>query len=231
MDARIKKVLKSLTQFSFGTNTIFMRIVSPIFFPRSQSALFVDFINNKAFVLAPAIDEATVAIKLIIALISVMSKLEEKCLIYVSDKSFHSDCSIVYGDKIVLDSHPLPSRYESKDDNIVLDQESSTRYTLKDGDCSMLSFELPEQLFNPLSQYLFSIIYPTNDLDRYVSYGFMEEEEYRTRKALKNSRIAIIVAILIGVISPFASVLIANHYGKTTLDETQLSLIINSIGD
>ena len=95
----------------------------------------------------------------------------------------------------------------------------------------MLSFELPEQLFNPLSQYLFSIIYPTNDLDRYVSYGFMEEEEYRTRKALKNSRIAIIVAILIGVISPFASVLIANHYGKTTLDETQLSLIINSIGD
>lgn len=229
MNVKLKLVIRCLTRVNYDDNVVFWRLVCPILFPRHKNALFVDFTNNKGFIFAPSRSEASSSFKLMSALISVMSNLERDGLIYVSNYTEQSGVSLAYGESIVLDSQPLPSRYESKNDGVIIDEESATSFSLRDGDSVMCSYELPKQLFLPLSRYLFSIIFPTNELDKYVSLGFMTEDKYHTKKALRISRVAIVIALLIGILTPIVSVIISNYWGVTTLNEEQLALIINAI--
>ena len=99
---------------------------------------------------------------------------------------------------------------------------------LKDGEIIMTAIAIDPHVSVPLSRLLCSSIMPTESLKKFIKRGFTSEEKRNTQLGLKYSVVSMTIAIIVAMGSPFFSVFVANRYGITTINQTQLDSLINT---
>lgn len=93
-------------------------------------------------------------------------------------------------------------------------------------------FSFKEEIYDQLKDLLESLVYPTEELESYISYNYQSKEDYINLKSLERAKIANWIAILIGfsslVIGPCINLLLNNKFGQTTLSEASIDSLVNA---
>lgn len=213
----------SLDSSIFSTQRCLGSVVSPVLFMKGGRALLLDEDKKTAVVFAKNQAEANYSVLLLTEFIALLTKMKAQGVILDVDCK-KSDLELFYSiPQNELMRNSVPDVFSASDD-VELHYNSNPH--LIDGSITLVGFPIPSQLFTPLREILLTVSFPTPGYKDYLKHGFMPEEAYRAKKALHVSRIAVIVAILIGVLSPFGAVMLGNKWGYTTLETNQFQKII-----
>lgn len=198
-------------------------VVAPVLFMKGRRALLLDEDKKCAVVFAPNQADANFTILLLTEFIAILKRMKEQGVILDADHK-KSDLELLYSvPENELVSESVPGLYSATDD--VELQYGSNPHLIDDG-ITLAGFPIPSQLFTPLKEVLLTVSFPTPGYKDYLNHGFMTEDTFRAKRSLRVSWIAVIVAILIGVLSPFGAVLLGNKWGYTTLETNQFQKII-----
>ena len=222
----IKKSLLQLDSSIFSTQLCLGCVVSPILFAGGKRALMINKERECAIVFSRSQEEADYSIMLLTQLIAIINEIKKQGLLLgVGYKK--TDLEFFYSSsQNELIAQSVPGRYCSSTGCIL---ECLDTPLLKDEDIILKGYSLPPQLFEPLSEALLSVFFPTPDYKVYLTRDFCTVEEYRAKRALRVSWVAIIVAILIGISSPFFAVFWGNRYGQTELKVEQYQGLLKEI--
>lgn len=222
----LKKSLLKLDRSIYSTQLCLGCVVSPVLFASGERALMINKEMGCAVVFSRSQEEADYSIMLLTQLISIIKEIKTQgLLLNVGFKK--TDLELFYSSpQNELKAQSVPGRYYSSSGCIL---ECADAPLLKDEDRVLMGFNLPPQLFKPLSEDLLSVFFPTPDYKAYLTRDFCSVEEYRAKRALRISWFAIVVAILIGISSPFFAVILGNRFGQTELKEEQYKGLLKEI--
>lgn len=232
MLSKTKKILKEsllrLDSSVFSTRLCLGFVLAPTLFVKGERALLIDVTNDRAVVFATNKKEADYSIMVLTELIALVKSMKQNGLLLAVDYK-KTDLELLYSASCNdLQSGSIPNTYSTSDGCELV---CSPDLQLKDGAISLSGFSLPTQLFPFIKETLLAVFFPTPDLIDYLNRGFCSPEFYQTKRALRVSRISVIVAFLIGVLSPFAAVFLGNKWGHSTIESKQFNEIICSIRD
>ncbi|MBO5631535.1 MAG: hypothetical protein J5965_20900 [Aeriscardovia sp.] len=80
-----------------------------------------------------------------------------------------------------------------------------------------------------IEHFLLAYVYPTAVLHDFIANDYLSKSDFRAKRSISISRISIIVAVIIAVLSPVVTIILGNKYGISTLNKQQfdtLKLII-----
>lgn len=224
----LKKSLLQLNTSIYSTQYCLGCIIAPMLFAKGKRALLIDESQKRAFVFANNQNEAYFSIMLLTELITVIGEMKKQGVI-IDAEIKQTDLELFYSTEVnELMDDSIPGRYKTTNGGVL---EYSSKPQLKEDDILLTGYVIPSQLFAPLKETLLSISFPTPHYSDYINHGFCTEDAFRTKRAFRVSWFAIIVAILIGVLSPFGSILLGNLFGHMTLDNGQFQKLITVIRD
>ena len=224
----LKKALLNLNTTVYSTHLCLGSVVAPVIFSKGKRALLIDEEKKAAIVLAHDQEEANFTILILTELIAIVKDLKQRGLILDVD-SKTTEFELFYSlHENELFPRSVPQEYRTSDDCSLV---YSGTAKLTDGDVTLIGFPVPNQLYDYLKMTLLSVSFPTPDYSDYINHDFSTVESYRTKRALRISWIAIIVAILIGLLTPIVSVFLGNQWGHTVLKTEQFQEIIQAIRD
>ena len=162
----------------------------------------------------------------LVELISYLQRLENENLIYiVPDKS--NDADLFYHGCTIERQGSLAGQYILSDGSL-LGINKGIYYIEKDGKMLLSSLREESSLYVELKRYLCSRVYPTSGLKEYIEGGFKNEDQRQAAEANRLSRSSIRLAWFAVIASPFASLLLGNCFGVTTIDRKQFDKIIQT---
>ena len=197
MDRRIKKVLRDIIKDK-NPELCFGDAIASHFFKEDQCALLIDGDNHSCQILLKKSSQVRNTILTLTELLGTMNHLEKEASVLLLEGIQQGGLDLYYEGKQDFAEAMLPGKY-------VLSSKSQLTYL--DGqpaqiDEALFGVHLPDPLVDSFLRLFRAKVFPTAALVRYISHGFKTDAQFDTMRALWLNRIAIIVAILLGL-SPF----------------------------
>lgn len=228
-----KEALKKITIADATCGVVYGRLLLDIYFLKEEMALLF---NNRAesySILVKKKSEQNQSEKefeetsKLVELISYLQRLEKENLIYiVLEKT--NDVYLLYQGCTIEGQGTLAGQYILSDGRI-LGIDKGIYYIENNGEVLLSSLREESSLYVELKRYLCSRVYPTSGLKEYIEGGFKNEDQRQAAEANRLSRNSICLAWFAAIVSPFASLILGNCLGITTIDKKQFDKIIQTI--
>lgn len=228
-----KEALKKITIADATCGVAYGKLLLEIYFLMEKTAFLF---NNKAgsySVLVKKESEQEQSEKeflltsKLVELISYLQRLEKESLIYIVPEKAN-DVNLLYQGCTIERQGTLAGQYILSDGSL-LGINKGIYFIEKDGKVLLSSLREESSLYVELKRYLCSRVYPTSGLKEYIEGGFKNEDQRQAAEANRLSRNSIRLAWFAAIVSPFASLLLGNCFGITTIDRKQFDNIIQTI--
>lgn len=226
-----KKVIKAIAKQSINDYKKLGEVIAPFFFRSNECALLLNIQNKTVEVLSVTTTDENVVkfFYQLTELLSILHDLNNNHLIYVLPQEIDSTSEFYYQKKTDYSKSLLDSAIKINSSNILKLMPDGTHSVFEGSKQILKGYCYPSVLYDDLMYFFNSIVYPTSGLNLYIKHYFYPIELYETKRSNKISKISIIVAILIALLSPFVSVLLNNKYGVCKLNENQYKELIQLI--
>lgn len=194
MDRRIKHIFRDILKEE-NSELCFGDFVASQYFKEGRCALIIDENTNSCQILLQDIRQAPKTILSLTELLGVMTQLEKDASIILLDNTIIGGINLFYEGKLDFAESILPGRYQLSSTSYLSYTPGKTAQI----DEKLFGISVPEPLVNSFIRLFSSKVFPTAALARFVKQGFMSDAQYDTMRALRLSRIAILVAILLGL--------------------------------
>ena len=233
MEQITQNAIKAIAALEISNNQSLGDIHTPIYFKKDQYALFFNSENQTVELLISSKknnqDSVIRFFYQLTELLSILKELEANHLIYVLPQESTEPCILYYQDKQDFVLTQVDSAI-SISPSLCLQCNPDGSHIIRRNKQQILNGnELPSIVFNDLRYFFNAIVFPTAGLHQYIKNNYCTFELYQVKKANKFSKIGIIIAIAVAVISPILSVFISNKYGVSTLNGKQYNELIQSV--
>lgn len=225
--------LKRITIADATQGVAYGKAISELYFPKGEAALLFNH-KDKSFALLVKNEgdnehqnRELLLISKLVELISYLQRLENENLIYIIQEKKSEVELLSYQTEIDREGSLVDHYILTNGTHLRIDRG---RYLIeKDDKVILLSKREETSLYRELSHYLCARIYPTSSLNEYITGGFKNEDQRQAAEANRLSRNSIRLAWFAAIVSPFASLLLGNCFGTTTIDKKQFEKIIESV--
>ncbi len=222
-----KKIIIKFAQQGFDEVKPFGQSVANILFARGERALL--HIDGHYSILLESGTDATKELRMLTELLSYLRYMEQAHIVYVQSGENHDNNFVFYSD--CDDMKKLSAKHGYDLGAGVVLNETLGNYQISDNDSATVLNQMINIDFisEEVEKYLCGRLLPTAALQLFIEHGFLSENDYNNRQALKISRRSIIVALLIACLSPIVTLWMTNKWGISTIEETQYSTLIEEI--
>ncbi|MBO7466797.1 MAG: hypothetical protein J6T94_03830 [Bacteroidaceae bacterium] len=225
------EALKRITIAKATQGMTYGKAISDLYFPKEEAALLCDHKGQSFSILIKEFgieqNQELLLISKIVEIISYLQRLENENLIYIIQEKT-SEVELLYHQADIDRKGSLVGQYMLTDGTRL--RIDRGRYLIEKGDIVLLSSQREESsLYEELTHFLYSRIYPTSGLNEYIAGGFKNEDQRQAAEANRLSRNSIRLAWFAAIVSPFASLLLGNYFGITTIEKKQFEKIISSV--
>jgi hypothetical protein len=128
-------------------------------------------------------------------LLGTMNQLEKEASIIILEDTDFRGIDLFYEGKQDFAEATLPGRYDISPNSHL----SYSQGQIVQIDEQLFGAKIPDPLVRSFNRLFLSKVFPTAGLARFVKHFYMADSQYDTMRALWLNRIAIIVAILLGL--------------------------------
>lgn len=228
MTAVINAIIDDLLKINIQDPEVFGDLISKYLFKDGESALLIYGQKPYLLVRNTATDSfISSKILLLLELISVIESLQKSHDVLVLNSVGNPVC-VYYDGKQQL-SNTLQDIYKLSG-NQVLTVGPRNQISINKDSSPLLSkvIELTS-LQMEFAKYMSSVVLPTSGLSKFKENGYVDNDIYLNLRSLKVSRISIIVAVIIALLSPIVSVVLNNAISYSTIERNQFEQIIEAI--
>lgn len=231
MEKNNKKIITLISNIKIDCVDRLGDLISPLLFKEQKCALFLSVKEKNVSILLPpnsSQEELHNKFIMLTDLVTLLKYLEKNRLIYIIPQEETYFSEFYYQNK--QDYCKTQSEDIIKINKYEVLKNEMIKSVYRGGTIVLQTVNpITTVLYSDLMYYLNSIIYPTAELKKYIQRNFKSEELYISTKSIIISRISIVVAVVIAVLSPIITLYLSNKYGITKLDEIQFKKIINCI--
>ena len=229
MTTVIQDIIDDLLKIDVQDPEVFGDLISKYLFKEGESALVINRQKPYLLVRNTATDLFVRSkILLLFELMSVIESLQKSHDVLIITGDVDPICVYYEGKKYINNiTHNL---YKLSDNNLVLAIESDDNISINKGYSKLLSkvIELTS-LQMEFAKYLSSVILPTLGLSKFKENGYLDDDVFLNIRSLRISRISVIIAIILALLSPIISVVLNNTITYSTINETQFNQILEAI--
>ena len=223
MRSEVESVIRQLAEVEISKLLPFGSEFSDTLFTIGKRAI-VKY-KEKYWLLLPKDSNKNEEFMLLTELFSYLRYMEESHILYVKESEHPVDILIQgLNDKhfnSVTQNYDLGNGclLSYGEDQLSIICRDNPKYNLSESeDISLLTAEI--------EHYLLGYVYPTASLRDFIQHGYLSSSDYQSKSAISISRISIVVAIAIALLSPILTVFIGNRYGKTTIVQHQFDTLM-----
>lgn len=227
MSPDVKKVICQMTDIDVSNILPFGVQHSEILFPIGKRAI-VEWQGHYYLVL-PSNSSFNEEYKVLTELFSYLRYMENEHIVYVHP--IDSKISVLLNNVSDQKRKSVKEEYDLGNNCTLCIVKDIPTIVSSELDVKMENVHDITALSREIEHYLHSYIYPTTSLKGFIKHDYLSESDYQTKRSVSISRKSIIVAILIAVCSPIATLFISNMWGYVTITESQFDIIKNLKSD
>ena len=173
--------------------------IASCYFNKNRCALFLDCKNHSGQILLRDSNQVRDSILALTELLGVMTQLEKEASILLLEDPTREGIDLYYEGKTDFAEATLPERYTLSRDS----QFSCVVGEPAQIDDILFGTKLPEPLIDAFLRLFRAKVFPTAALVRFIKHGYLTDAQFNTMRALWLNRVAIIVAIILGIVPLF----------------------------
>lgn len=209
--------------------------IAEVFFNKDDGAIYFDHESNLfTFIIKADIRGEAIQLKYdqlladLIMFVSVIEKMIKDNMLYLIPQPLTTP--LFFSEKKFIRKKQFPHILNISDDLSLVKYPDLEKITInKDEEVLYCSYKFDNHLYDKFKSILFSYYFPSIEYHVYVERNFMSAELYEAAEANKIGKKSFWLAIGVAVLSPFATLFLANQCGYTTINEKQHEELIESI--
>ncbi len=228
MTTVIQTIIDDLLEIDVQYPEVFGNLISKYLFKDGESALVINGQRSYLLVRKTATDSFVHSkILLLLELIAVFESLQKSHDILILNSVRDPIC--VYYDAKEQLNNIMHDMYRLSD-NQVLILGTHNRISINKDSTPLLSKAIElTSLQTEFAKYMSSVILPTSGLSKFKENGYVDNDVFLNMRSLKVSRLSVIVAIILAVLSPIISIVLSNAMSYSKIEGKQFKQIIETI--
>ncbi len=204
-------------------------IVTPILFKNKSLALAINISGRDELLFKSDASNDTIqkSILQLTEIVALLDYLEKNRYILVVETDLINE--LFYDKTTDFSQTQLPNEYLIADNLNLLSKANEPMQIIEKGkNVIMEGKQVSELLMTPIKRFFSCAVLPTNALKDYKKRGYKALDEYLTRLGLRFSIASMVIAVLIALFSPLATIFLGNRYGISTIKSDQMDSILHT---